>query len=142
MTRESATSTSSKSSRYSWRALFTTHAFDLLDDLAIFSRRSLSSGVIRIARVSLADIIHLPVAIQCNTMQLYAGRSCVQGTPASRCCWLHLPPFPQASVIPAELCHSPRAFPSNAPEYVSPIRGVLLRGALGAGGNPRLRSRC
>src|SRR5450756_3120309 len=72
MTRESATSTSSKSSRYSWRALLTTHAFDLLDDLAIFSRRSLSSGVIRIARVSLASIIHLPVAIQCNTMQLYA----------------------------------------------------------------------
>src|SRR5450756_2363384 len=23
----------------------------------------------------------LPIAIQCNTMQLYAGRSCVQGTP-------------------------------------------------------------
>src|SRR5450830_1071712 len=31
---------------------------------------------------------------------------------------------------------SPRAFPSNAPEYVSPIRGALLRGALGACGNP------
>ena len=48
---------------------------------------------------------------------------------------------------------SPRAFPSNAPEYVSPIRGALLRGApheyfsairvafLGACGNPSLHHR-
>src|SRR5664280_1896995 len=34
-----------------------------------------------------------------------------------------------------------RAFPSNAPEYVSPIRRVLLRGALGACGNPSLHHR-
>src|SRR5450756_2447341 len=32
--------------------------------------------------------------------------------------------------------HSPRVFLFNTPEYVSPIRGVLLRGAFGVGGNP------
>jgi hypothetical protein len=34
----------------------------------------------------------------------------------------------------------PRALLSNAPEYVRPIRGVLLRGALGEGGNPCVSS--
>ena len=43
------------------------------------------------------------------------------------------PSFPLRIVIPP-----PRALYSHAPEYVSPIRGALLRGALGAGGNPFL----
>src|SRR5450830_1273482 len=37
--------------------------------------------------------------------------------------------FPRRNVIP-------RAFLSNAPEPLSVRRGVLLRGALGEGGNP------
>src|SRR5450756_45292 len=49
-----------------------------------------------------------------------------------------MPPFPKEALV----CRSPRAFPSNAPEPFSVRRGALLRGASGAGGNPRNRTAC